>query len=185
MLIINKYVTFSIKPSKVRHVYSILMLRPVVYWTFFVAFPQNGILAIAVYPSLAATVICQAKAGPVVSREGFGLHFWEVNDRITSKVSREKGVGTVWLAANASPGLCLLSLQRRWNYSLWTKNNSILVSQEHLAPFRSGYCILPLSLQSCSIPLTLQIWIPTWQTSYFAKGGRGFGVCSWGSWWFQ
>lgn len=153
MLIINKYVTFSIKPSKVQHVYSILILRPTVYWMFFVAFSQSGILVIAVHPSLAATVVCQAKARLLVSREDFGLRFWEVNYGITSKVSREKGVGKAGLAPNASSGLCQLSLQGRQSYSLLTKNNSILVSQEHLAPFPSGHCVLPLSFQSCSSPL--------------------------------
>lgn len=73
MLIINKYVPFSIKPSKVQHVYSILTPRPMVYGLFLVAFSQNRILAIAVYPSLTATATCQAKAGFGVSGEDFSL----------------------------------------------------------------------------------------------------------------
>lgn len=141
MLIINKYVIFSIKPAKVQHVYSILMLCPMLYRIFFVASRQNRILTVAAYPSLAPTGICQVKARLPISREAFGLHFWEVTYRITSKGSREKGVGEAWLAPNASSALC----QRLHPESAGASLSSLSLLQWVLHT--------TFSFQPCSFPL--------------------------------
>lgn len=74
MLIINKNVRFSIKLSRLRRVCSILVLQSLVYWIFFVAFSQNRTIITAVCASLAAPIVCHAKAGLVVPRRCFALH---------------------------------------------------------------------------------------------------------------
>lgn len=56
MLIINKYIMLSIKDSKIQHTYSILMLRHMTYWTFFLQLlNKDSASTTTTYPGLSAT----------------------------------------------------------------------------------------------------------------------------------
>lgn len=114
MLIINKNVRFSIKLSRLWRVCSILVLQSLVYWIFFVAFSQNRTIITAVCASLAAPIVCHAKAGLVVPRRCFALR-----SRGSCRVSKQpqlagkKGAGKAWPEPDSSPGPWVSSLQRK------------------------------------------------------------------------
>lgn len=154
MLIINKNVRFSIKLSRLGYVCSILVLQSLVYWIFFVAFSQNRTIITAVCASLAATIVCHAKAGLVVPRRCFALR-----SRGSCRVSKQPQ-----LAGRKEQAKRDLSqmLPQDPECHLFKGNRvphcqqrtiSILVVQDHLTPSPRRNCIWPLSFQSCSFVL--------------------------------
>lgn len=143
----NKYVTFSIRTSKVWHAHSIWMLCPMVYWLFLVAFSQNRTLASAGHPSLATTVVRQAEEALLFQEKTLA---WAVNYGITSKGERS-GQSVTCTKCFLRSFVCHL-FKGNGVIHYWQKN-SVLDLQEHLAPFPSGHCILPLSFQPCSFLL--------------------------------
>lgn len=114
----NKYVTFSIRTSKVWHAHSIWMLCPMVYWLFLVAFSQNRTLASAGHPSLATTVVRQAEEALLFQEKTLA---WAVNYGITSKSAGRKEWAKRDLHQVFPQEFCLPSLQGKRSYSLLTK----------------------------------------------------------------